>query len=89
MSTNLVVDDQNELQEQRISGRPAQPVILRIAAKIISYVFHPLFIPVYLIWFYVKSQPHLFSGFSSQERNFLILRFGVMYTLFPCLQSYY
>ena len=44
MSTNLVVDDQNELQEQRITGRPAQPVALRIPAKIISYIFHPLFI---------------------------------------------
>ena len=83
MSTNLVVDDQNELQEQRMTGRPAQPAILRIVAKIISYIFHPLFIPVYLIWFYVKSQPHLFSGFSPRERNFLIIRFGVMYTMFP------
>jgi hypothetical protein len=83
MTTNLVVDDQSELQEQRITGRAVQPAVLKIAAKIISYVFHPLFIPVYLIWFYIKSQPHLFSGFSPIERNFLIIRFGVMYTLFP------
>ncbi|MBS1575685.1 MAG: hypothetical protein JST09_10320 [Bacteroidetes bacterium] len=83
MTTNLVVDDQNELQEKRMTGRPAQPAALRVLAKIISYIFHPLFIPVYLIWFYVKSQPHLFSGFTPQERNFLIIRFGVMYTFFP------
>ena len=83
MSTNLVVDDQNELQEHRVAGRPVQPAILRIVAKIISYIFHPLFIPVYLIWFYVKSQPHLFSGFSPRERNFLIIRFGAIYTMFP------
>lgn len=83
MSTNLVVDDQNELLEHRITGRPVQPLALRIFAKVISYIFHPLFIPVYLIWFYVRSQPHLFSGFSPMERNFLIIRFGVMYTMFP------
>lgn len=83
MTTNLVVNNQNELQEEKITERPDHPVVLRILAKIISFVFHPLFIPVYLLWFYIKSQPYLFSGFSSQERNFLIIRFGVMYTFFP------
>ncbi len=83
MSDNLVVDDQNQLREVRISGMPLQPAFLRVIAKIISFVFHPLFIPVYLIWFYVKSQPYLFSSFSPQERWFLILRFAVMYTMFP------
>ena len=83
MSTNLVVDEQNELHGERIPVRPAQPLALRIPAQIISYIFHPLFIPVYLIWFYINSQPHLFSGFSPRERNFLILRFAVMYTMFP------
>ena len=83
MSSNLVVDDHNHLQEVSVSTMPAQPVLLRILAKIISFIFHPLFVPVYLIWFYVKSQPYLFSSFSPQERGFLILRFGVMYTMFP------
>jgi len=62
---------------------PLQPAYLRILAKIISFIFHPLFIPVYLILFYVKSQPYLFSSFSPQERWFLILRFAIMYTMFP------
>ncbi|MGC4035475.1 MAG: hypothetical protein QM764_05900 [Chitinophagaceae bacterium] len=83
MNSNLAVDENNELQQSRVIDRPPQPLIIRIVANIISYVFHPLFIPVYLIWFYVRSQPYLFSGFSVQERTFLILRFGVMYTLFP------
>jgi hypothetical protein len=83
MSDNLVVDEQNQLREIRNSGLPLQPALLRIIAKIISFIFHPLFIPVYLISFYVKSQPYLFSSFSPQERWFLIIRFAVMYTMFP------
>ena len=83
MSDNLVVDDHNELREVRNSGMPLQPAFLRIIAKIISFIFHPLFIPVYLISFYVKSQPYLFSSFSPQERFFLILRFAIMYIMFP------
>ncbi|MES1216337.1 MAG: hypothetical protein ABUT20_12550 [Bacteroidota bacterium] len=83
MSNNLVVDDHNELQETRITGMPVQPVALRVPAKIISFIFHPLFVPVYLIFFYVKTQSHLFSGFSNQDRVFLIVRFAVIYTMFP------
>jgi hypothetical protein len=83
MSDNLVVDDHNQLQEVRNSGMPLQPQALRIIAKIISFIFHPLFIPVYLVSFYVRSQAHLFSSFNPQEIKFFILRFGIMYIMFP------
>lgn len=82
METRLVVDDKNNLVEMR-PQRVQQPTIVRVIAKIISYIFHPIFIPVYLCWFVVKSQSYLFATFSSWEKSVFILRFGVMYALFP------
>ena len=82
METHLVVDDKNNLVETRPRGI-RQPPAIRILAKIISYIFHPIFIPVYLCWFVVKTQSFLFAAFSSWEKTVFILRFGVMYTMFP------
>ena len=63
--------------------RPDYPLSVRILAKLVSYVFHPLFIPVYLSWLIVSIQSHLFPSFSSWEKTLFILRFGIMYILFP------
>jgi hypothetical protein len=85
MNSRLVVDDSSQLSESRSNALGQQPLLIKLLAKMISYIFHPLFIPVYIIWFFIKSQPYLFSGFSVQEKNFLVLRFAVMYTMFPLL----
>ncbi|HEU4574710.1 MAG TPA: phosphatase PAP2 family protein [Chitinophagaceae bacterium] len=85
MNSRLVVDDSSQLRESRSNALGQQPLLIKLLAKMISYIFHPLFIPVYIIWFFIKSQPYLFSGFSVQEKNFLVLRFAVMYTMFPLL----
>jgi hypothetical protein len=81
MSSQLAVDDNNELQQVR--ERRPQPVPLRVAARVVSYIFHPLFIPVYIAWFFVRVQSHLFSVFTEWERTMFIVRFAVMYTMFP------
>ena len=39
-----------------------QPLLLVIAAKIISYVFHPLFIPTYIFFFLMQQVPYEFAG---------------------------
>lgn len=82
METQLVVDDKNNLIEMR-PRRIQQPAAIRVIAKIISYIFHPIFIPVYLCWFVVNTQSYLFAAFSSWEKTVFILRFGVMYIMFP------
>jgi len=86
MDSHLVVDEKNELQELRPS-RPPQPAGLRIAAKIISYIFHPLFIPVYIAVFLVNIQPYLYSGMDPLERWIMLPRFVVMYTIFPLIST--
>jgi len=48
---------------------------LTIPAKVISYVFHPLFIPTYIFIFLMKEVPYEFSGitdFKLQQRLFSI-----------------
>jgi hypothetical protein len=82
MDSQLIVDEKNNLLQVR-SLKEKQPAPLRIAAKIISYIFHPLFIPVYLSWLAVESQSFLFGVFSEWEKTIFIARFGVMYIMFP------
>ncbi|HEX5655434.1 MAG TPA: hypothetical protein VFX58_20330 [Chitinophagaceae bacterium] len=83
MSTRLVVNPQNELEEFRQPNFPLQPPFIRQAAQFLSYIFHPLFIPVYVAWFLVTIQPHLFASFSPMEKILTILRFFIMYSFFP------
>jgi|ERR1043165_2522444 hypothetical protein len=85
MSTRLVVDDHNQLQETRINDLPEHPAMLKVIAKIVSYIFHPLFIPVYLSWFLIRIQPYLFAGFSDWDKMMVMIRFVVMYTFFPLI----
>lgn len=56
--------------------------LLRITARIISVVLHPLFIPVYIAWFLIYVH-NLFPASDPGSRGLLLLRFGVMYTVFP------
>lgn len=61
--------------------KPFHPA-LRIGARIISVVFHPLFIPVYVSWFLIYINP-LFPAFTPRDKTILLIRFLVMYSLFP------
>ena len=47
---------------QQTSDVYQQYFLLRIPAKIISYIFHPLFIPTYIFLFLVYQFPYEFSG---------------------------
>ncbi len=84
METHLEIDQKNNLVEIERS-ETKYPLLIRIVAKIISYVFHPLFIPVYLSWLIVETQSYLFASFSKWEKTLFIVRFGVMYIMFPLI----
>ena len=75
MSANLPLKESSSKEE------PFHPVI-RIAARIISFIFHPLFIPVYISWFLIYINP-LFPAINPSDKWILLLRFIVMYTVFP------
>ena len=83
MSTRLMVDDRNELMEFREPAYQPRNRAIRLAAKIISYIFHPLFVPVYIVWFLITVQPYLFASFTATEKLITIFRFFIMYSFFP------
>jgi hypothetical protein len=83
MPARLVIDSQSQLQEFRETGLPQQPAGLRIAAKIISYIFHPVFIPVYVVGFLVYIHPYLFAVFSGWNKSITMIQAFVMFTFFP------
>lgn len=62
--------------------QPRHPAI-RVAAMIISYIFHPLFVPVYIMAFLLGYQPILFSGYGPGAKALLLVRFILLYTFFP------
>ena len=60
---------------------PTHPA-LRTLAKVISVFFHPLFIPVYVSWFLIYVYP-IFPAFTARDKGIFLVRFLVMYTVFP------
>lgn len=69
----------NNVQAQKEgSFHPA----VRATAKIISYLFHPLFIPVYVGWFFVRVL-RLFNALDDWHQTLLLVQFFVNYTLLP------
>jgi hypothetical protein len=60
-----------------------QPLALRIVSHIVSYIFHPLFIPAYVTLFMLYVHPSCFAGLSPGEkaRNMASISFNTV--LFP------
>jgi uncharacterized membrane protein (UPF0136 family) len=65
-----------------IVEKPTFTFGLRLLARLISVVFHPLFIPVYLSMFLIYVNP-VFPALGAPEKGILLIRFIVMYTVFP------
>ena len=64
--------------DKEIDFHPA----LRTSAKVISYLFHPLFVPVYFGWFLIFVL-RLFPALDPFRKTMLIVQFFVSYTLLP------
>lgn len=67
-----------ETGEEKISFNP----ILKIAAKVVSYIFHPLFVPVYIGWFFVYVL-RIFPQLTDWDKLKLLISFTVNYTVLP------
>jgi hypothetical protein len=66
--------------EVKMQTQFSQP--LRIAARIISYIFHPIFIPVYIGWL-VIFELRLFREAAAWDRTKLFIMFVMYYSFFP------
>jgi len=83
MSTRMIVDKNEGLRESREGQNPQQPRIIKTVATIISYVFHPIFIPVYLVFFMLYIHPYLFAGVDAMSKSRVMIMSIVMYSFFP------
>ncbi|WP_346237619.1 hypothetical protein ABDK00_000885 [Niabella insulamsoli] len=59
--------------------------MLRATAHFLSYLFHPVFVPLYVIAFLLFTEPFLFVGASPQEKVLTLGRAFINYTFFPLI----
>lgn len=62
---------------------PRHGSFLRIAAGFLSYVFHPVFVPLYVIAFLLFTEPFLFTGAPLKEKILTLGQAIINYTFFP------
>ncbi len=58
---------------------------LYFPAQLLSYIFHPIFIPIYVVAFFVYVHPSYFSGFSEKSKMQTIIITAVNVVIFPLL----
>lgn len=83
MSSHLAIDERKELREIREPYFPESPAFLKWPALIFSYLLHPVFIPLYVIWFLVYVHPFLFTGFTDMQKTKTMIMAFVSFTFFP------
>jgi len=62
--------------------------VLKAVAAVLSYIFHPIFIPLYAVWFIAYVHPSYLSGFSNGLRLrtvLIVAQNAVFYPLFCVL----
>ena len=83
MPDRLILTEENQLKEVSIPETPHQPAWIKFLAKIISYIFHPLFIPVYVTYFIIEIRSYQFAGLDEWTRLKLLLKVIVSCTFLP------
>lgn len=85
MSPGMMINEQNELQEIRNRSLPEQPTVLKWIANIISYIFHPVFVPLYAVLFMAYIHPYLFAGIAPWDKTRIVMMAILMFTFFPLI----
>jgi nitrate reductase NapE component len=70
---------------QQAIQNPSQPKALKFAAQFISYIFHPIFIPLYVIGFLVFVHPDYFVGISERGKWQTMVISTINLTIFPLI----
>jgi len=82
MNTVLMMNSKNQLHKTKEQGA-GTPAIIRLLASFFSYLFHPVFIPLYIVGFMVYEHPYLFAGFAPKEKILVVAQAFAMFTFFP------
>jgi hypothetical protein len=83
MSTRLVVDSSSELKEMNIPEKANNRKFAKWPAMAISYLFHPVFIPIYVVLFLLYVHPFIYAGASVMEKRNTLAQAMVNYSIFP------
>jgi len=83
MPDRLIITEENQLKEVSIPEIPQQPSMVRLLAKFISYIFHPLFIPLYITYFIIQIHSYQFAGINDWVNLRTLLQVFVNCTFLP------
>jgi hypothetical protein len=83
MPDRLIVTEENQLKEVSVPEPATQARWIQFIARIISFIFHPLFIPVYITYFLISVHPYLFAGISDWGKLANLLQVFVNCTFLP------
>ena len=61
------------------------PTLVRFVANLFSYIFHPLFIPLYVTYFLAFIHPNYFSGVGMGQKYLLLIRVAYIMIFFPLI----
>lgn len=85
MQTLPITDNGDTTAINELTGT-TNPV-LKFLAKLVSYVFHPCFVPVYVVLFLVYEHPNMFVGFSSKNKILVVAQAFMMFSFFPIVTT--
>lgn len=74
----------NLLQEPAPEKKYVHPA-LKVPAMLFSYIFHPIFIPMYVIAFFVYVHPSYFAGFSAGQKRQTLFISAFNIVFFPLI----
>ena len=74
-----------QVTSQSIETENSTPFALKFIAKIVSYVFHPLFLPLYVGYFLMFIHPTYFVGYGAQQKYWLLIRVSYTMVFFPII----
>jgi len=83
MNDRLAVNEQNKLEEISMPGVLPHSLAVKYSAIFFSYIFHPLFIPVYITLFLVFLHPYAFAGLDDWSKLGNLLQVFVNCTFLP------
>jgi hypothetical protein len=83
MPDRLIITEENQLKEISIPETPHQPAGLKAAANFFSFVFHPLFIPLYLAYFIITIRSYEFGGLDDWGKFTRLVQVFVNCTFLP------
>ncbi|MEX1202101.1 MAG: hypothetical protein WEA59_02565 [Ferruginibacter sp.] len=78
----------HSVENKVVSSESSYPAALRWPAQFLSYILHPIFIPLYVLLFLLFLHPSYFAGFSDGMKwrsVFILVQNAIFYPLFTIL----